>query len=204
MFGDTFGGDDNEKAVQNVLINTFTTLVKVTLLLVLMLFPLITLHQVKPPTPEESRPGNVMFEAFWENDLDCDVDLWVSGPGDVRPVGYSNKSGQTFNLLRDDLGTSNDVSGLNFENAYSRGLPAGEYIANVHMYRINTSHFPVVVKVIASVKLSADASPVQIAVATVLLTHNDDEQTAIRFRLDERGMLVQGSVNHLFRPLRSN
>jgi hypothetical protein len=54
-------------------------------------------------------PGNVIIEAQWPDKLDADVDLWVQGPGD-RPVGYSNKSGRLFNLLRDDLGRTQDMT----------------------------------------------------------------------------------------------
>src|SRR5437667_7216328 len=50
-------------------------------------------------------PGNVIVEMTWAKESDSDVDLWVQAPGDV-PVGYSNKSGMIFNLLRDDLGRS--------------------------------------------------------------------------------------------------
>jgi hypothetical protein len=56
-------------------------------------------EQSKGQTP----PGNVIVEMFWDKATDADVDLWVQAPGDV-PVGYSNKSGAIFNLVRDDLG----------------------------------------------------------------------------------------------------
>ena len=60
-------------------------------------------EEAKGQTP----PGNVIVELTWDKDVDADVDLWVQGPGDV-PVGYSNKSGIIFNLLRDDLGKGGD------------------------------------------------------------------------------------------------
>ena len=75
-----------------------------------------------------------MVEANWPPELDSDVDLWVQAPGDV-PVGYSNKGGAVFNLLRDDLGQQLDLSGLNYETAYSRGIVPGEYTVNLHLYR---------------------------------------------------------------------
>src|SRR5262245_27488074 len=56
-------------------------------------------------------PGNVIVELNWPPSYDDDVDLWVQGPGDV-PVGYSNKSGMIFNLLRDDLGHSGDPNSM--------------------------------------------------------------------------------------------
>ena len=43
-------------------------------------------------------------------------DLWVQAPGDL-PIGYSNKSGGVFNLLRDDLGKAKDMTdGNSFVN----------------------------------------------------------------------------------------
>jgi hypothetical protein len=61
-------------------------------------------------------PGNVAVEMQWPDKLDADVDLWVQAPGDA-PVGYSNKSGRVFNLLRDDLGKAQDMTyGNSFVN----------------------------------------------------------------------------------------
>lgn len=83
---------------------------------------------------QASEPGNLSIEIRWPDGVDTDLDLWVQAPGD-RPVGYSNRAGQTMNLLRDDLGQIRDTLGLNFENAYSRGIPDGEWIVNLHLYR---------------------------------------------------------------------
>ena len=98
-----------------------------------------------------------MIEARWPDQLDTDVDLWVQVPGDV-PVGYSNKGGADFNLLRDDLGELADATRMNYEVSYSRGMPAGEYTVNLHLYR-NSSHAArVPVTVVASVKRSPHES----------------------------------------------
>ncbi len=147
-------------------------------------------------------PGNVIVEAQWGDGLDADVDLWVQAPGD-RPVGYSNKSGAVFNLLRDDLGRARDVTDINYEVAYSRGMPAGEYVANLHLYRAAGATLPVKVRVVASLKPDPQSSAAQVAATTVELGREDQEVTAIRFRLDEAGHLVPGSVNGLFKPLRA-
>src|SRR6202521_4580652 len=74
-------------------------------------------------------PGSLIVDIHWEDKIDADVDLWVQAPGDV-PVGYSNKSGIIFNLLRDDLGHSGDPVSMNYEIAYGRGLWPGEYTVN--------------------------------------------------------------------------
>ena len=107
-------------------------------------------------------PGNVIVEVRWPDELDSDVDLWVEAPGDI-PVGYSNKGGVIFNLLRDDLGKRADATGMNYEVSYSRGIPAGEYTVNVHLYRNAAKVFPIPVTVVTSVKKSAKESARQFA-----------------------------------------
>jgi hypothetical protein len=149
----------------------------------------------------EPSPGNVIVEAQWGNGLDADVDLWVQAPGDT-PVGYSNKSGKVFNLLRDDLGKAQDVTDLNYEVAYSRGMPAGEYVVNVHMYRGMGVRYPITVKSVVSVKDSPQDTARQILATTVELHHENEQVTAFRFSLDSQGHLIQGSVNNLYKELR--
>ncbi|MGH6932750.1 MAG: hypothetical protein ACREEE_10010 [Dongiaceae bacterium] len=147
-------------------------------------------------------PGNVTIEALWRDGLDADVDLWVQAPGD-RPVGYSNKSGAIFNLLRDDLGKPQDVTDLNYEVAYTRGTPAGEYIVNLHMYRTMNAILPVEVKVVVSSKATLADSSRQLVATTVKLKRENEELTAVRFRLDTDGKLVPGSIHSLYKGLRT-
>lgn len=149
-----------------------------------------------------STPGNVMIEASWPPETDADVDLWVQGPGDI-PVGYSNKSGGLFNLLRDDLGQYADATDLNYEVAYSRGVAGGEYTVNAHLYRDNAAVFPVPVTVVVSTKRSTGGSSRQLLKATVELAREGQELTVFRFRLDARGELEPGSVHALQKNLRS-
>ena len=146
-------------------------------------------------------PGSVIVDIHWDDKIDADVDLWVQAPGD-KPVGYSNKAGRYFNLLRDDLGKAQDVTDLNYEVAYSRGVPPGEYIANVHMYRGIGVTYPIEVKVVASVKPTPQDTAQQVVATTVQLKHENDQVTAFRFTLDNRGHLVAGSVNNVYRELR--
>lgn len=147
-------------------------------------------------------PGNVIVEIKWPNDLDTDVDLWVQGPGDV-PVGYSNKGGVLFNLLRDDLGQQADATNINYENAFSRGIVEGEYIVNLHLYRNQSGVMPIEVIVVVSVKENSDAGTRQILTRTVELTSVGQELTIFRFILDERGRLELGSVHDIYKSLRS-
>lgn len=147
-------------------------------------------------------PGNVVVELRWPDHVDADVDLWVQAPGD-DPVGYTNKGGAIFNLLRDDLGHSRDVSDLNYESSYSRGVPAGEYTVNAHLYLNPTRIYPVPVKIVVSVKESTNAPLRQILSTDLELSREGQEMTALRFKLDDNGHLVRGSVHDLPRPLRS-
>jgi hypothetical protein len=146
-------------------------------------------------------PGNVIVEIRWPDAIDADVDLWVQGPGDV-PVGYSNKGGRLFNLLRDDLGHRADASGLNYEVSYSRGIAAGEYTVNIHLYRNPSRVLPIPVTVITSVKRSAEASARQLLVSEVELGREGQELTVYRFALTAEGALVGDSVHNLPKALR--
>jgi hypothetical protein len=147
-------------------------------------------------------PGNVIVELRWPDELDSDVDLWVEAPGDT-PVGYSNKGGSIFNLLRDDLGKRADATGLNYEVSYSRGIPAGEYTVNVHLYRNAANVFPIPVTVVTSVKTSPKESARQLLASKIELVREGEELTVYRFRLSEDGSLVAGSVHSLQRNLRA-
>lgn len=146
-------------------------------------------------------PGNVIVEARWPDELDTDVDLWVQAPSDV-PVGYSNKGGKVFNLLRDDLGRRADATGMNYEISYSRGLIAGEYTVNVHLYR-NAAGGAVPVKVVVSTKRGVQDPVRQVVASQVELVREGQELTVYRFRLDDQGRLEPGTVNNLAKPLRS-
>jgi hypothetical protein len=147
-------------------------------------------------------PGNVIVEIRWPDEIDADVDLWVEAPGD-RPVGYSNKGGLIFNLLRDDLGKRADATGMNYEVSYSRGIPAGEYTVNVHLYRDTAGILPIPVTVVTSVKKSPKDSARQLLASKVELTREGQELTVYRFKLSADGDLVPGSVHSLQRNLRA-
>jgi hypothetical protein len=169
--------------------------------LVIMLLP-----HLNPPGARTADamtpPGNVIVETRWPDAIDADVDLWVQAPGDV-PVGYSNKGGAVFNLLRDDLGSRADVTGLNYETSYSRGILPGEYTVNLHLYRNPSRAYPVPVTVVTSVKRGADQAARQVLASKVLLVREGEELTVFRFRLSDAGALVAGSVHSLDKPLRT-
>jgi len=152
---------------------------------------------------EENRdtytPGNVVVEIHWPDDLPVDVDLWVQAPHDV-PVGFWNQGSRFFNLLRDDLGLEGDATGRNYEVSYSRGIPAGEYTVNVHMYGTVPHGVRVPVRVVVSVKPMYGELE-QLLETRIELTRRNQEETAFRFRLRDSGELVPGSVTTLRRRL---
>jgi hypothetical protein len=146
-------------------------------------------------------PGSLIVDIHWDDEIDADVNLSVQAPGDV-PVGYSNKSGIIFNLLRDDLGHSGEPVSMNYEIAYGRGLWPGEYTVNAHLYRSADGHYPVPVTAKVSVR-GSDGEVTNILRSVVQLDHVGQETTIYRFQLDDKGHLVQGSLNRLHKDLRS-
>ena len=155
---------------------------------------LIILPFLNPPTQQKDGdtlpPGNIIVHIVWPSG-NTDVDLWVFGPNEMKPVGYSNKGGIVWNLLRDDLGGM-DFTDLNYENSYSRGILAGEYIINVHCFRCPS--LPIAVKIEVSIMKDTlnEKSGLRIIAETELeLRHQGEELTALRFRLDKDGNLLK-------------
>lgn len=193
---DLFADDNNDTVFRDVIFLALAGFVAVVLLL---------LPHLHPPAKAEAAidsPGNVIVEVRWPDDMDADVDLWVQAPGDV-PVGYSNKGGNIFNLLRDDLGLRGDVTQLNYEVSFSRGVPAGEYTVNVHLYRNVGGHAVIPVTVAVSTKTDSSESAQRLLATEVKLRHEGEERTAFRFKLDDEGALIAGSVHDLPKALRS-
>jgi hypothetical protein len=195
---DDEAGDDSDIVFRDLILLMLTGFVTVAVLMLAHINPKAASANVKDTAP----PGNVMVEANWPPGMDSDVDLWVQAPGDM-PVGYSNKGGAVFNLLRDDLGHQLDLSGLNYESSYSRGVVPGEYTVNLHLYRNRAITAGVPVTVIVSTKPSSESPARQILMSKVDLAREGQEKTVFRFKLTEGGIVVPGSVNSLQRPLRS-
>lgn len=201
IFYDPFApGGADETLSRDVLLNMLF------LFVMLLLIMFVQERQENKKSAEgATAPGNVIVELVWDSNLNSDVDLWVIAPGDV-PVGYSNKSGKIFSLLRDDLGRIMDITNVNMEFAYSRGMPPGEYVINVHLYRTNLAPLPIEATI--QVRLTntignPDGQMSQVASARVKLSTEGEEVTALRFRLDEKGSVVPGSIHNMPLPLRS-
>lgn len=158
---------------------------------VLIFFILTLLAQVNPPTEVSmSQPGNLIVSAAWASGPD-DVDLWVQHGGEPA-VGYSNKSGRTFSLLRDDLGTAGDDTPLNYESAFTRGLPDGEYAVNVRCFSCLGP-----VRVGVEIRLATGAL---VWKGAVDLVTDKQERTALRWRM-ANGAVVAGSASSVFKQM---
>lgn len=172
---------------------------------VFLLLPHVNPQAHKNQAAAVEPPGNAIVEVRWPDEIDADVDLWVRAPGE-SPVGYSNRGGRTFNLLRDDRGHYDDPTNLNYEVSYSRGLPAGEYVVNLHYYGLATGVGAEAVEVPATVVVSARAPSTgaitRLFTEKVMLSRVGEEVTALRFSIDDKGAVVPGSLNHLFKALR--
>ena len=190
-------GDDGDIVFRDLILLMLTGFVTVAVLMLAHINPKAGAARAQ----DTAQPGSVLVEATWPPEMDSDVDLWVQAPGDV-PVGYSTKGGAVFNLLRDDLGMAQDMTDLNYEIAYSRGMPAGEYVVNVHLYRFVGSAGPIDVKLVVSRRTDEAGQTQQLASTTVRLLHLNDQVTAFRFDLDSDGNMVPGSMNTLFKELR--
>jgi hypothetical protein len=149
----------------------------------------------------QAPPGNVIVEMLWDKDTDADVDLWVQGPGDV-PVGYSNKSGMIFNLVRDDLGKGGDPNSMNYEVSYGRGHWPGEYVVNAMLFRSRDNKYPVPVQIKVSLQ-NRQGEVHQALQSNVELRFEGQETTAFRFRIDEKGEFIADSMNRIHKDLRA-
>lgn len=188
-------GDDAEGTV-------FRDLIMLTLMGFVTMVILMIPHLNPPAAMAEARSaGTVVVEARWADGWQSDVDLWVKAPDDA-PVGYSRKSGAVFDLLRDDLGALRDMTALNYEFAFSRGAPAGEYVVNIHLFNPAADPLPVPVEVTVSLRDPASGRMTRIVARAVVLRRRGEELTVARFRLDGGARLVAGSLNHLPRSLR--
>lgn len=159
---------------------------------ILLLFILILIAQINPPTdPQITPPGNMVVSAAWPPG-NVDVDIWVAHANN-RPVGYAHKSGPVWSLLRDDLGVQSDPTPLNYESAFTRGLPDGEYTVNLKCFRCPSPPVPVFIEI------RMVDGPV-IFSGSIDLVANRQERTVVSFKL-VNGAFVRGSASKIYRPI---
>lgn len=172
------------------------------MVLTALLITVIETKKVTEKTTEEVQAGSISVYAFWQDGIDLDIDLHLSSPSGDH-VYFAKLSGKIWNLLRDDLGKANDPGPRNFENAYARGLPAGDYIVNLHAYRGAPDKYPIDVEgeVIITANPAAGKGAQKVVKQKVTLYRTGEEVTLVRFTIDGKGNVVPGSVNHIFKSL---
>jgi uncharacterized protein YfaP (DUF2135 family) len=160
----------------------------------------IALLLVNPKAKEADEttepPGNLQAMIMWDPGQ-TDIDLWVYGPGEKRPIGYSNKTGANWSLLRDDLGNINDTMPANVENAYSRAVAPGRYVFNLHAYSGIT--YPQTVSFELSVLVNGKSRV--LLTTSVTLVKKGQEVTVVSLDLDKDGNVVPSSANSVFFPM---
>jgi hypothetical protein len=139
----------------------------------------------------------------WPDNHPDDIDTYVEDPGG-NVVWYSNPEAGLLHLDRDDRGNYRDtivVNGQRIENPLNqevvtlRGVVAGEYVINIYHYVANG-----VAPVPVSIKVERVNPSVQLVYyGTIEVDHRGDEQTALRFTLDEEGNA--SNLNDRFKSL---
>jgi hypothetical protein len=130
----------------------------------------------------------------WPDNHPDDLDLFVQDPvGNI--AWYRHREAGFLTLDRDDRGGANDfilVNGMKIpspireEIVTVRGLVPGEYTVNVsHFQAVSGQPVEATVKV---QKLNPNAQV--IFDDKVVVDHNGDEKTAVRFRLDAAGKVI--------------
>jgi hypothetical protein len=143
---------------------------------------------------DEALRDLLIVDIYWaEPYRGADVDLWVLGPLDNRAVGYSNKTGLQFSLIRDVISRRTTLAPINHEQAGSQALVDGTYTVNLHLYRLGDAKAPLPVSVVVSILNKNVLS------RTVELFFHGQEVTVFNFTLKD-GAIV--NVNELNRPIR--
>jgi len=130
----------------------------------------------------------------WPDSHPDDLDLFVQDPiGNI--AWYRHREAGFLTLDRDDRGGANDFIVVNGRKIASpireeivtvRGIVAGEYTVNISHFQATTGQpVPVTVKV---QKLNPAAQV--IFDDKVVVDHTGDEKTAVRFRLDAEGKVI--------------
>jgi hypothetical protein len=167
----------------------------------------------------DSKEGKIDFKAEfiitmdWPDNHPDDLDLFVQDPvGNI--AWYRHRVAGFLTLDRDDRGGANGTIVVNGKKIASpireeivtvRGIVAGEYTVNVSHFLATTGQ-PVAV----SVKVQKLNPVVQVIFDNkVMVDHAGQEETAVRFRLDDEGKVVDvhqrsKSLVETFRNVRAN
>jgi uncharacterized protein YfaP (DUF2135 family) len=149
----------------------------------------------------------------WPDNHPDDLDLFVQDPtGNI--AWYRHREAGFLTLDRDDRGGANDFIMVNGKKIPSpireeivtvRGIVPGEYTVNVSHFQATTG-----APVTATVKVQKLNPTAQVIFDDKLtLDHTGDEKTAVRFRLDTEGKVIDvqqrpKSLLETFRNIRAN
>jgi hypothetical protein len=149
----------------------------------------------------------------WPDNHPDDLDLFVQDPiGNI--AWYRHREAGFLTLDRDDRGGANDFIILNGRKLPSpireeivtvRGVVAGEYTVNVSHFQATTGQ-----PVSATVKVQKLNPTAQVVFDDkIMVDHTGDEKTALRFRLDAEGKVIDvhrrpKSLLATFRNVRAN
>jgi hypothetical protein len=167
----------------DLLFNALLGFVVMFVLAFLMINPIAKTGAVDPK-------AEFLITLSWPDGRTEDVDLYVEDPGG-NLVWFRAREVGLMHLDRDDLGQRNDVievggqkiaNPLNQEIVAIRGILAGEYVVNMHLYRGADVPVPTTVKV---EKLNPRVQVV--FYGGVLLRRQGEEQTAVRFAIGADG-----------------
>ena len=148
----------------------------------------------------DSKEGKIDFKAEfiitmdWPDNHPDDLDLFVQDPvGNV--AWYRHREAGFLTLDRDDRGGANDFilvngtkipSPIREEIVTVRGVVPGEYTVNVSHFQATTGQ-----PVAATVKVQKLNPSAQVVFDDkVIVDHSGDEKTALRFKLDAEGKVI--------------
>ncbi len=175
----------------------------------------IALLAVSPDSKEGKIDSKAEFiiTMDWPDNHPDDLDLFVQDPvGNI--VWYRHREAGFLTLDRDDRGGTNDFIIVNGKKIASpireeivtvRGIVPGEYTVNVSHFQATTGQ-----PVAANVKVQKLNPTAQVIFDNkLMLDHSGDEKTALRFRLDTEGKVIDvqqrpKSLLETFRNVRAN
>jgi len=158
---------------------------------------IIAFIMIVPKTVKDAKvdaKAEFIITISWPEESLDDVDSYLEDPLG-KLVSFKRREDGLMHLDRDDLGHRNDTIQTptgpitikeNQEIITIRGIVPGEYTMNVHMYRMVGS-LPIDVTVKID-KINPTVS--LIALETIQLGFNGDEKTALRFTLDDEGIVT--------------